>query len=86
MCGTNAYNPRCRKYTSGGEKEVRKKVILGANMVNIIKSNFQVSLDEEGQDGIADGDKVDEEFSGRGFCPYDPRHNSTSLYTGSKNK
>ncbi len=55
-------------------------------MVNIIKSNFQVSLDEEGQDGIADGDKVDEEFSGRGFCPYDPRHNSTSLYTGSKNK
>ena len=23
-----------------------------------------------------------EQFSGKGFCPYDPRHNSTALYTG----
>lgn len=25
---------------------------------------------------------VEKEFSGRGFCPYDPRHNSTSIYAG----
>ena len=47
VCGTNAYNPKCRYYSH-----------------NISNTN------------------VDEEFSGRGFCPYDPRHNSTSLYTG----
>ena len=25
---------------------------------------------------------LEKEFSGRGFCPYDPRHNSTALFTG----
>ena len=24
---------------------------------------------------------VDEEFSGKGFCPHDPRHNSTSIFS-----
>ena len=47
VCGTNAYNPKCRHYSH-----------------NVSNTN------------------VDDEFSGRGFCPYDPRHNSTSLYTG----
>ena len=46
VCGTNAYNPKCRYY--------------------------------------ANGDEVEREFSGKGLCPYDPRHNSTSLYTGKK--
>ena len=34
---------------------------------------------------IADNElrpQVVKEFSGRGFCPYDPRHNSTSIYAG----
>ena len=44
VCGTNAYNPRCRYYSNGVT--------------------------------------VDEEFSGKGFCPYDPRHNSTAIFTG----
>jgi semaphorin 6 len=25
---------------------------------------------------------VQKQFSGKGYAPYDPRHNSTSLYTG----
>ena len=47
VCGTNAYNPKCRYYSHNSSHT-----------------------------------NVDEEFSGKGFCPYDPRHNSTSLYTG----
>ena len=47
VCGTNAYNPKCRFY-----------------------SHNETSY------------SVDREFSGRGFCPYDPRHNSTYLYAG----
>ena len=51
VCGTNAYNPKCRFY-----------------------SHNETSY------------SVDREFSGRGFCPYDPRHNSTYLYAGKKKK
>ncbi|TRY67923.1 hypothetical protein TCAL_15816 [Tigriopus californicus] len=46
VCGTNAFNPKCRFYSHN------------ATQVH-----------------------VDEEFSGRGLCPYDPRHNSTAIYT-----
>ena len=49
VCGTNAYNPKCRYYSRG---------------------------DKFGQL------KVDKEFSGKGFCPYDPRHNSTAIFAG----
>ena len=28
--------------------------------------------------------KMQHEFSGRGFCPYDPKHNSTAIFTGKK--
>ena len=27
-------------------------------------------------------EQLEKEFSGRGFCPYDPRHNSTFIYAG----
>ena len=46
VCGTNAYNPRCRYYSNN---------------------------------------QVDKEFSGKGLCPYDPKHNSTSIYAGKIN-
>ncbi len=26
--------------------------------------------------------KAKHEYSGKGFCPYDPRHNSTAIFTG----
>jgi len=47
VCGTNAYNPRCRNYS---------------------RNNGSVY-------------EVTKEYSGKGYCPYDPRHNSTSIYT-----
>merc|ERR1719323_1345166 len=47
VCGTNAYNPRCRNYA---------------------KRNNQTVYE------------VTREFSGKGYCPYDPRHNSTAIY------
>lgn len=31
---------------------------------------------------IQDGTKGQEEMDGRGRCPYDPIHNSTSIYAG----
>ena len=31
--------------------------------------------------GGGSGGDVDEEFSGKGFCPHDPRHNSTSIFS-----
>ena len=48
VCGTNAFNPRCRYYVSNPNGDV----------------------------------VVEEEFSGKGFCPHDPRHNSTAIFTG----
>ncbi len=30
--------------------------------------------------------QVKHEFSGKGFCPYEPRHNSTAIFTGEKYK
>lgn len=47
VCGTNAYNPRCRNYS---------------------RNNGSVY-------------EVTKEYSGKGYCPSDPRHNSTSIYT-----
>lgn len=47
VCGTNAYNPKCRYYITSGDDAA-----------------------------------VEREFSGKGLCPYDPRHNSTAIYSG----
>lgn len=47
VCGTNAYNPRCRNYARRNNQTVYE---------------------------------VTREFSGKGYCPYDPRHNSTAIY------
>jgi hypothetical protein len=51
VCGTNAFNPKCRYYSKS--------------------------------DGLKSGQlRIEKEFSGKGFCPYDPSHNSTSIFTG----
>ena len=57
ICGTNAYNPRCRYY----------------KMLNV-KDNWK----EENYWKMI----VEKDFSGKGFCPYDPKHNSTFIYAG----
>jgi len=46
VCGTNAYNPRCRNYARNNE-----------SVYEVIR-----------------------EFSGKGYCPYDPTNNSTAIY------
>lgn len=51
VCGTNAYNPRCRNYARRNNQTVYE---------------------------------VTREFSGKGYCPYDPRHNSTAIYAGKR--
>ena len=58
ICGTNAYNPKCRYYKTIeiDEKEGNKQK--------------QTSL------------VFEKEVSGKGFCPYDPKHNSTFIYAG----
>ena len=56
ICGTNAYNPKCRYY-------------------KISKVNNED--DTEQTSAI-----FKKEVSGKGFCPYDPKHNSTFIYAG----
>ena len=56
ICGTNAYNPKCRYY-------------------KISKVNNE-------NDSIHTSAIFEKEVSGKGFCPYDPKHNSTFIYAG----
>ena len=57
VCGTNAFNPRCRYYkqSDGGDERNR--------------------LNDD--DGNTESMVMEKEISGKGFCPYDPKHNST---------
>lgn len=48
ICGTNAYNPKCRTYPD--------------METNLSKVEFT------------------KEFPGKGFCPYNPQHNSTTIF------
>lgn len=52
-------------------------LVCGTNAYSPLCRYYSIG-DED--DGVA----VDEEFSGKGFCPYDPRHNSTAIYTGTR--
>ena len=56
ICGTNAYNPKCRYYKIMHDKDENK-----TKTTSII---------------------FEKEVSGKGFCPYDPKHNSTFIYAG----
>ena len=55
VCGTNAFNPMCRHYTTTSPASVAESEVGGLT--------------------------VEEEFSGKGFCPHDPRHNSTAIFS-----
>ena len=59
LCGTNAYNPRCRYY---------KQYHSGPG--NGTKDNEHGTM------------VLEKEISGKGFCPYDPKHNSTFIFAG----
>ena len=55
VCGTNAFNPMCRHYTTTSTTLVAESEVGGLTL--------------------------EEEFSGKGFCPHDPRHNSTAIFS-----
>ena len=89
MCGTNSFNPRCRTYTTekANNKEDQSKLKTGATAKDgkaITESKLDPAYNNELQDGEEDDGKfrINHEFSGKGSCPHDPRHNSTAIFTG----
>ena len=58
ICGTNAYNPKCRYY----------KILDTIDKVGNKQKETSLIFEKE--------------VSGKGFCPYDPKHNSTFIYAG----
>ena len=58
ICGTNAYNPKCRYY----------KILDGIEIDGNKRKETSLIFEKE--------------VSGKGFCPYDPKHNSTFIYAG----
>ena len=54
-------------------------LVCGTNAYNPMCRHYLIN----GFDALA---SVEKEFSGRGFCPYDPRHNSTYIYAGKLSK
>ena len=59
ICGTNAYNPKCRYYKT-----------------------IEVEDEKDGNKQKQTSLVFEKEVSGKGFCPYDPKHNSTFIYAG----
>ena len=59
VCGTNAYNPRCRYYKQHNPESG-----------NSTRENEHGTM------------VLEKEVSGKGFCPYDPKHNSTFIFAG----
>ncbi len=70
VCGTNSFNPKCRTYSAAAA--------AAGNEVG-------EEEEEEEEDGGALF-RPRHEFSGKGFCPYDPRHNSTAIFTGERER
>ena len=54
-------------------------LVCGTNAYNPMCRHYLTDV-SNGKDDRSG--QVQKEFSGRGFCPYDPRHNSTSIYAG----
>ena len=61
----------CQNYIRVLEQidDTRRLLVCGTNAYNPMCRHYSDS-------------QVQKEFSGRGFCPYDPRHNSTAIYAG----
>ena len=51
------------------DDNTRQLLVCGTNAYNPMCRHYMNS-------------QVSKEFSGRGVCPYDPRHNSTAIYAG----
>ena len=57
--------------------EGEKLLVCGTNAYSPMCRHYLI----DNQSGV---NRVQKEFSGRGFCPYDPKHNSTTIYAGKK--
>ena len=93
VCGTNSFNPRCRTYTTEkvNTKKENLKLKTDKTKNDSVKESKEgeaklgseyngVSQDPEEHEGKF---RINHEFSGKGSCPHDPRHNSTAIFTGS---
>ena len=96
VCGTNSFKPKCRTYTTvrevlktpnntdGGAGTSNSKI--SSSTTTTMKqgtSNLTTSTTSTPVELIDDGIlRMKHEFTGRGICPLDPRHNSTAIYTG----
>ena len=93
VCGTNSFKPKCRTYTTvrevlrtpnntdGGPSTSNSKIstTTTTTVTNLTNPTTTTSTPELIDDGIL---RMKHEFTGRGICPLDPRHNSTAIYTG----
>ena len=93
VCGTNSFSPKCRTYTT---KKVTNKIEDVKSKTDSTKkgssesaktteSTSSVGYNSEPQDSneYEEGKfRINHEFSGKGSCPHDPRHNSTAIFTG----
>lgn len=76
VCGTNAFHPMCKTFNLTVSSYRYREWRSRRNRVCVIWTC--VLLFPPAQDGT----KGKEEMDGRGRCPYDPSHNSTSIYAG----
>ena len=82
VCGTNSFKPKCRTYTTVRE-------VLNTpnnNTTNPTTTTNSTSTTTTIKPKLIDDGilRMKHEFSGRGLCPLDPKHNSTAIYTGMK--
>lgn len=79
VCGTNAYNPLCRRY---GRNVSQTDLIPSVVCSIIFRDQWEIIVFTSVSRLQASGVEVLREFSGKGLSPYDPNHNSTAVFSG----
>ena len=83
VCGTNSFKPKCRTYTT--LRETPKSNVNGGVTTNETDVAAAVAVTTTMQPQLIEDDGIlrwENETSGTGICPLDPRHNSTAIFTG----
>ena len=85
---TNLFQVDCQNYIrvlvqldSRHPEGKEELLVCGTNAYNPMCRHYLTDVSTN-NNKKNDRSLVQKEFSGRGFCPYDPRHNSTSIYAG----
>jgi hypothetical protein len=76
VCGTNSFNPKCRTYTTTSTITTTDN---STKTDKTSKTSKSISIEHEEY-------RMHHEFSGKGYCPHDPKHNSTAIFTGKGKK